>query len=255
MATVHRPVLYLVFLVGASVFGLFAVLLFVFNQSVYTDNVAWRKPLVGSIFLLLCATGGVAALSPVKCSVTVGHQKNRSRDSQAVAEGSGLIFRGHHPDCAGFSMHVLNVGGHVFCAACAGLFAGALISLALVVVYFFFGLGFGEIALPAVVLGDAGVMVGFLQLKSRGIVRAVLNALFVLGAFFFLRGIDELARSAVIDAFAIALIILWLVTRITLSEWDHARICRLCSRRCEALLSANKLSVSAPESINGAHNN
>ena len=105
--------------------------------------------------------------------------------------------------------------------------------------FIFFNLGFERAGFQMVLFGTVGVVLGFSQLKFRGIVRTVLNVFFVLGAFLILSGADELKQSMMIDAYVIALIVLWLVTRMMFSQWDHARICRLCPNQCEVLSSAS----------------
>ena len=227
------------FLLGVSAFGLCTVVLLVPSLPVQVESFGWRKQLVGSVFLLLCAAGGVAALSPMKCSGTVGHQQERSMTWQAGTRGHQFAFNGHHPNCGRFSSHVASLGGHVFCAACAGLLVGALFGLVGTALYFFFNLGLERAGFQMVLFGIVGVVLGFSQLRFRGIVRTVLNVFFVLGAFLILSGADELKQSMMIDAYVIGLIVLWLVTRMMLSQWDHARICRLCPNQCEVLSSAS----------------
>jgi membrane-bound ClpP family serine protease len=85
----------------------------------------------------------------------------------------------------------------------------------------------------AVVLGVAAMVFGFIQLKSGGFARLILNMLFVLGAFLILAGMDGLIGSLSVDLFSIVLIAFWIFTRILLSQWDHWKICRRCSISCK----------------------
>jgi len=139
----------------------------------------------------------------------------------------------HHPDCERFSAHVIQVGARTLCAACTGLLLGAFVAFIGTVFYFFGGWQIEEVSFPIVLIGLVWATLGFLQFKFRGFVRSILNALFVLGAFLILVGIDELTESLIIDLFLVALIVFWILTRIRISQWDHWRICSSCESPCE----------------------
>jgi hypothetical protein len=79
-----------------------------------------------------------------------------------------------------------------------------------------------------VLLGILGVGVGLFQFKFRNLLRLSLNTFFVLGTLLILIGIDEFVQSLMIDLFVVSLILFWLFTRISLSQWDHKRICSDC---------------------------
>jgi uncharacterized membrane protein YfcA len=59
-----------------------------------------------------------------------------------------------------------------------------------------------------------------------------MNVFFVLGAFLLLVGTDEIVESLFVDLFLTALILLWISTRIQLSQWDHRKICSNCESPC-----------------------
>ncbi len=73
-----------------------------------------------------------------------------------------------------------------------------------------------------------GVGFGLFQFKFRSFVRFLLNIFFVFGTFFILIGVDKLVHNAIVDLFLVAVTLLWLLTRISLSQWDHERICCVC---------------------------
>ena len=218
---------FLIFAISVSIFGLFTVLIIGINPPMIYGNFFWRKPLIGSIFSLICVLGIFAALFPKQCSQTFHFRK----------ENMNLTYRihatSHHPDCGKFSAHVIHVGSHTLCAACTGLFLGAIIALVGTAFYFFNGWNIEEISFTAVLIGTAGIVLGFLQLKFRGLIRLTLNMFFVFGAFLILIGIDELTESLFVDFFIAALIVFWILTRIQLSQWDHWRICNSCQSPCE----------------------
>jgi len=219
---------FLIFAISVSIFGLFTVLIIGINPPMIYGSFFWRKPLIGSIFSLICVLGIFAALFPKQCSQTFHFRKeNMNLTSHRIHATS------HHPDCGKFSAHVIHVGSHTLCAACTGLLLGAIIALVGTAFYFFNGWNIEEISFTAVLIGTVDIVLGFLQLKFRGFIRLILNMFFVLGAFLILVGIDELTESLFVDFFLAALIVFWILTRIQLSQWDHWRICSSCKSACE----------------------
>jgi hypothetical protein len=235
-----------------SVFGFFIILMLAWRGIGFTEAFSWRKPLVGSVFALICIVGMVLALSPMKCSETLSHRRRMETTvSSTQISTFPVTTRGHHYDCGRFSAHTVRFRGHVFCAACTGLFVGAVGALFGAVLYFFAGWGSRQMGPLAVLLGVAMMALGFLQLKFGGLTRSMLNAGFVLGAFLVLMGIDESAASLLIDLFSLILIVFWLFTRILLSQWDHWRICRTCLIPCNVRGNTREESVSSSHSVQG----
>jgi uncharacterized membrane protein len=217
-----------------SALGYFTILTLAAFNPEPAAALAWRKPLVGSIFASMCILGLVLALTPRKCSETIDHTKTpRKTASSLPASNSVATIKGHHYDCGRFSAHIIRVRGHVLCAACTGLFLGALVALFATALYFFAESELQQIDFLDVVLGVATMILGFFQMKSRGFARLLLNFSFVLGGFLILAAIDGLVQSLSVDLLTIALIAFWIFTRILLSQWDHSRTCRTCSITCE----------------------
>jgi hypothetical protein len=219
---------FLVFAASISIFGLFIVLIIAINPPMVHENFLWRKPLIGSVFSLICILGIFAALFPTQCSQTFHFRKESMNLTSHRIQATS-----HHPDCGKFSAHVINVNNLMVCAACTGLILGASVALAGTVFYFFDGWNIEGVGFSAVLIGTAGIVLGFLQLQFRGFIRLILNMFFVLGAFLILAGIDELTESLFADSFLTALIVFWILTRIQLSQWDHWRICSNCESQCE----------------------
>lgn len=215
-----------------SIFGLFIVLTFLVKPQIFHDTFFWRKPVIGSIFSLICVCGIVAALFPSQCSKYFQLEKKVNR-VHTTPRKTYLNFKGHHPTCREFSTHIIHINNHTLCAACTGLLLGGFLALITTTLYFFCGWRIEGISFYSISLGVSSIAIGFFQLKFKGFFRLVLNTLFVLGAFLILSGIEELAKSLVIDLFLIVLVIFWLLTRILLSEWDHMRICASCRFQCK----------------------
>jgi hypothetical protein len=237
MPKIMRSDFILTFTISVSLFGSFTTLVLALNPPLAQENLLWRKPLIGSFFTLICVLGIIAAFSPMKCSGAFHLPK---REKPAISEPGAsessrrsVTLKGHHLDCGRFSAHVISVDKHVFCAACTGLLLGALIVLVGTGFYFFGGLGVGWFGFSAVLIGQVGIVLGFVQFRFGGYVRLSLNAFFVLGAFLTLVGVDGVAGNVFLDLYLIVLIVFWLVTRILISQWDHWRICYTCGLACE----------------------
>ncbi|MCJ7424874.1 hypothetical protein MUP01_11510 [Candidatus Bathyarchaeota archaeon] len=223
----------LLFSIFASIFGLLAVALFASLPPMIIVDVSWRKPLVGLSFTFICASGIVAAIFPNKCQKGSHFQEKRKRGvSNLARSASHSIIKGHHPDCGEFSAHVVEIRGRTFCAACTGLLIGAVGALLGTAWYFFLGWAFEQASFPLVLVGQALTACGFFQLASKSITRLFMNAIFVLGPFMILVGLDMLAKSVFIDFYVVGLIALWIWTRVLLSQWDHNRTCRVCTQDC-----------------------
>lgn len=223
----------LIFTLSVSLFGLFTSLMLAQYPPTIQESFLWRKPLIGLIFSVICVLGIFAAVFPRRCSGTFHFRKEKR--NLTPDDRSSLALKGHHPDCGKFSAHVIDVSEHRLCAACTGLSLGAVVALIGTAFYFSGGWHIDEMSFHTVVIGVVGVIFGFVQLRFRGFIRLCLNALFVVGAFLILVGIDESVQSLFVDTFLIALIVFWLLTRIMLSQWDHSRICQNCESPCEIL--------------------
>jgi hypothetical protein len=223
---------FVTYLVTVSLFGLFLAGIVAFYQPVAGESFLWRKPVVGSIFGSICVLGILAAFFPKQCSEVFdfrkGKEGSRSYLDHFASNGTSLTVRGHHPDCGNFSTHVFRVGNRTFCTACTGLLLGGLSALAGTILYFFSNWHVGQGNSLLIWVGILGVGFGLFQFNFRGIVRLFLNAFFIFGTFLILIDVDELVRSVKVDLFLIALALFWLFTRISLSQWDHRRICNAC---------------------------
>jgi len=243
----------LLFLTSVSFFGLVLVALFTVNPPVSQADLVWRKPVVGSIFGLVCVLGALAVFFPNECSRGFNFGKGEKRRGWfsfsfrrgILASEGDSVLRGHHPMCAGFSCHVFNLGGRMFCATCSGLFLGAVVSFVGVAGYFFGNWQVGQNTFLLVWVGILGVALGLLQSPlvkvRRSFVRVFSGALLAVGAFLSLVVVDELARDFFLDVFLVFLTVFWLVTRISLSQWEHEKICSSCNLvSCELGRSTKK---------------
>ncbi len=231
MYWIHRSTWFLMF----SFLGLAVVSVFAATASPAADGVAWRKPIVGAVFSLVCFLGIVAGLFPSRCS-SVFHfrrsvQKSVSSDAGRSMEASK--FRGHHPDCAEFKAHVFHIDSRVLCAGCTGLILGAVLSIVAVTIYFFLDQPLSVDPRLIFSAGFLGVSCGLLQYHvfnlHRSSIHLFVNVLFVFGVSLLLVGVDAISQSINADLYVTGLSLFWLYTRILLSQMDHQKICFNCS--------------------------
>ena len=106
---------------------------------------------------------------------------------------------------------------------------GGLLAFVWASVYFFYDCHIAKYSSLMILLGVTATSIGLLQFKFRNFSRLIANTIFVLGSLLILIGTDELIQSIFFDLFVICLIVFWLLTRITLSQWDHEMICSSCN--------------------------
>jgi len=245
------------YLVIMSFLGLFLTGMLTVYPPIVHENILWRKPLIGSIFGLICVFGILAVFSPAQCSRVFDFGKEkRSRlyFGKFASHGASSTLQGHHPDCENFAAHVFRIGDKTFCAACSGLLLGGFLALFGTPLYFFGNWHVEQSSSLTVWVGVLGVGFGLFQFKFRSFVRLFLNVFFVLGTFFILIGVDKLVHSVTVDLFLVALTVFWLFTRIALSQWDHERICYACKvatcefadRKKEGRLVSAAISIQGP---------
>lgn len=222
------------FLVLVSFLGLLIIAVLTVFPPAVTGNLPWRKPLIGSIFSSICIFGILAVFSPTQClKILILRKKENLSNSSSGKFASHTLspsLQGHHPSCGKFSAHIFRIRSKTFCAACVGLLLGGLLALTGALLYFFGNCHVVEQSSSLMVLvGILGVGLGLFQFKFRNLLRLSLNTFFVLGTLLILIGIDEFVQSLMIDLFVVSLILFWLFTRISLSQWDHKRICSDCN--------------------------
>lgn len=225
--------LILLFLIFVSLFGLMLAIFFAFVSPEVQEDFALRKPLVGLALSVVCLLGILAVLYPASCMGLISF-KNPSDAGHSFHGPRTEILRGHHAACRPYSTHVLKLGSRVFCATCSGLLVGAVIVFVGVGLFFFWNLRFGEERSVLVLAGVAGVAAGLLYAVmplrfQSGFTRFLAGALLPTGSFLIIVGVEEAAKNLSIDLFFVALSLLWLATKMSLSQWEHRRICGRCS--------------------------
>ena len=221
----------MLFLIAVSIFGLFLSLFFVVYPPKLEDDFAFRNLTVGSAFCAVCILGIIAALFPSSCS-TIPNFEKRNRDEKSKTTMHETTLQAHHPSCENYSTHILRIGNRKFCATCSGLLVGASAVLIGTSLYFFGSLRIGE-PFTLVSAGAFAVIFGLIQSAlpklSNGVTRFFASTIFVIGCLLMLVSLDEVVKNTSIDLFFVALCILWIMTKIALSQWDHQQTCSHCS--------------------------
>ncbi|PVX27166.1 MAG: hypothetical protein CW716_03735 [Candidatus Bathyarchaeum sp.] len=220
-----------------SFVGLLIVVFLVAFPPTVTSVFLWRKPIIGTSFAILCVLGVLAVIFPRKCSGLLEPKKRNNVTSSANyrSHESSIGFEGHHPTCGKYSAHVFQLLGKTKCAACVGLLFGALLALTGSFFYFFVGLIVSDYSFILVILGAVGTLIGLFQFAFRGLFRLLANSVFVVSALLVLVSVDATVGGLFFDLFVVCLIVFWLFTRISLSKWDHRRICSVCdAENCSA---------------------
>jgi hypothetical protein len=221
------------FMLFVSLFGALTTLLLVADSPTARTKVFLQGPLVGSIFIVICASGIVAALWPRKCSISFGSHVFNATFRQEPKAMFSLGWEAHHLSCGKFSTHTIRFGRVSYCAACSGLALGAILAVAMSATYFLFRVGIERFSLLCVAIGLLGPVLGFMQFRLKGWVRAGANAFFVFGTSLVVIGMDQQIGSFDVDLYVIGLAVFWIMTRIAISQWDHSRICLTCNHQCK----------------------
>jgi hypothetical protein len=231
----------LLFLVSVSFFGLALAVFFAVNPPAVQEDFALRKAAVGSALGVICVLGIFAVLYPESCAGIAGLKK-QGETVHSFGGARGRVLRGHHVDCTPYATHVMHVGDRVLCASCSGLLVGAVIVIVCTGLVFFGNLLISEEPFVPVAVGVAGVLAGLLYPVvpvrfQRGFTRFLAGILLATGSFLIVAGVEEAAGSFSLDFFFVALSVLWLATKMSLSQWEHRRTCARCSESsCSAKL-------------------
>jgi hypothetical protein len=233
MKTETRPPFLMKFALFVSLFGLLTTILLMAYVPKSSEDFFLRRLLTGSTFIMICAAGTAAALSPRRCSASFNTHVPKSTSIQNSKTVSSVGSKAHHPNCGKFSAHTIRFRRTLYCAACTGLVVGASLAVALSVAYFLLGLSIGGSDLVFMAVGSLGPLVGFIQFMFKGWARVAANAFFVFGTSLIVIGIDLHIGSFFVDLYMMGLVVFWIMTRMAVSQWDHSRICSICNYQCK----------------------
>ena len=217
------------FFFAISLIGLVIVPITAIQPNLNQYQFTGQRNLIGALFCTICVSGVAAVFYPAKCRNAFQHTQNPPDKANTFSKRLQIV--GHHPNCQKFSKNKITIGERIFCSACSGLLIGSIIALIGAILYFFGGLNMVPGGIWIVILGETAMELGLVQIKATGFLKAMLNAVFVIGSFVTLAAVDALSKSLFLDLYVLGLILFFLWFRISLSEWNNKQTCRNC-RRC-----------------------
>ena len=190
---------------------------------------------VGVVFISSCVFGISLAVRPNWIKRFIERESHDAKKRKLRTKLRGR--QGHHPDCERFESHTIKIKDKVLCAGCTGLALGSIVSILLMGVY---------ILLPNEIpptLVNISIMPGLVLIALNCIetviptrntlLHLISNLFLVIGFFFVVMGIFQSTGSMIYGIFGVLISFLWLDTRIRLSGWRHARICKDCNETCK----------------------
>ncbi|MHA1974269.1 MAG: hypothetical protein ACTSW1_14815 [Candidatus Hodarchaeales archaeon] len=130
----------------------------------------------------------------------------------------------HHPPLLQ-QEHEILFKGKYYCAGCTGSIIGLLLTQFLLILYFFFpNFYLTELSIFYLVIGSILVIITFTRyfIEFRPTIRLVQHTTLFPGIAFLIISLDLLAHSAFIMIILLPLWLLFIVSRIYLSEIDHS---------------------------------
>jgi hypothetical protein len=186
--------------------------------------------------------GMLAAVYPSQCINLFNFKKdfkNQRPQNRLKIESkiNMVVYEGHHPDCGKFNSHVFILKGKKYCAGCVGLFLGGLIAVIGILIYYF---GYYSGYLRGVngqilfFIGFFAVLLSLFQLifinSNNNVVKFSSNLLLVLGSLLILIGINAIRGNMALEIFFLVLTLLWVLTRIRISQNNHRITCLECGQ-------------------------
>jgi len=212
--------------------GLIVVSFLVFFPSNYVE-ITWQKQIISIVFAALCFFGMIAVFFPNICSkIAFGNKQNNNNTINLSSDKFSSFFgikliHGHHSTLKQFSNHEFRLRNKSICAGCFGLFIGGFISFIGIIMYNFLDIVFFGVPQQLVWLGVVSVVLAIFSpifYNVSSFVRIFLNIFLILGMLFILIGIDILFSSFGINIFLIGLFIFFIISRISVSKYNHEKI-------------------------------
>jgi hypothetical protein len=214
-----------VLLLAVALFGSALIPVLALQPNLEQQGFSLRLPLIGGLYVGICLLGVLAVFYPSKCRGVF----QKSQNVLQKTEKPCLQINGHHPDCYKYEANRIKIQGKVFCAACSGLLAGSVVALVGAVSYFFAGVGLKMDNIWLLILGEALMILGIIQIRLASYAKLTVNMVFVSSSLLVLVETDFLMESILVDLYALGLIAFILLLRILFSEWNNKRTCMMCN--------------------------
>jgi hypothetical protein len=204
------------------------MIIFFSKSSVIINN--FERMVIALLFIFICIIGILFAFFPGWHNRKKRH-KNNNKNNKTLKKR-----KGHHPNCEGFSNHVIKIKNKTYCAGCIGLAIGSLISVFLMILYLMIIKVNSEILYFFTPIGLLIIFFTYLEIliqKSLVFFHIFFNILLVISFFLITISIFEKTGSIFFGMISILLSFLFLDTRILLSSYKHSLICKNCNEECK----------------------
>jgi hypothetical protein len=224
------------FYILLSIIAALLLLILVYFDASKTNIIdPYDRLLIGGIVIIGCLFGISIAFYPgwyKKISKSSKNKLNKKDEKIALRKR-----KGHHPDCDEFKNHVVRFDSKVLCTGCLGLAIGALSSIILMIIYLAVT---SEKTLMInyllIFLGLILIAFNFIEImlpNRHKVIHVFSNIFIIVGFLFIVIGVFEITRSKTYAIISIIFSVLWLYTRIQLSNLRHGMICSKCKEKCK----------------------
>ena len=206
-----------------------------FSSSISINIGVYDKIFVGGAFITSCIFGISFAMFPGWFKKFSKNENQRAKRQQTKKKMRK--HKGHHPDCYQFRNHTIRIKNKTHCAGCFGLSIGSIISIFLMIIYIIIASNLSStIFYFLIFLGLIMICLAYIEIIlpfRHAVVHVISNVLLVISFLLIVISIFGITGNRIFGIIVIILSFLWLDTRIQLSNWQHARICKYCGEPCK----------------------
>ena len=206
------------------------ILISIIGLIIQTKQATFYDRLIVSLIFILSLLFGISI------SIRPGWYKPKKNiDYENNIKENSIDYKGHHPNCKGFSDHTITIKNKIYCAGCFGLLVGSLINIILIILFLVFDIiiiDYFLFLLIGIFLVTALFLI-ILFTNRKPFTRVLTNAIFMLSFFFIIISTLEITGSFIFGLLAGLLCFLFIDTRIKISKWTHVKICSNCEKNCK----------------------
>jgi hypothetical protein len=192
------------------------------------------KIVVGLMFIACCMIGITLAVKPNWIRNTAADKFGDL--SYQKQSGKKIGRKGHHPDCLRFGDHTVFWKEKALCAGCLGLALGSVIAIIITIIYIEVPIIFSRPTLYIMIFtGLFLIALNYLEsimIQRMVVIHVMFNMILPLSFLLIIIGVFELTGEMIFGLIVILITILWLDTRIQLSDLVHKKICFNCNKKC-----------------------
>ena len=225
---------YVFYYIILSISAALLIILLALFSPLKINTITWYDKLFLSVLIIIgCLFGYNLAFHPSwlkKYSKTNIQTKKNQRTTKRKREG-------HHPNCSKFQNHTILINDKKFCTGCLGLCLGCITAILLVIIYLNFDIIWSSVILYfLIVIGLIMIFLSYIETvltRKHRIFHIISNIALVLGFLLVTISIFEITGNKIYGLVGIILSVLWLDTRIQLSNWRHSQTCIKCIEKCK----------------------